>query len=369
MAATSGASGGTVAASPVQQCCPNAAKFERPLPPNGIPYAFDDTTTAVDTANNMLPYWQVLGPVAAPPPAVLPTQPPPQGSLTPPSNREDRDGAKWISVAVGKKMFLKSEILGQGCIPNVTFESQDPSIADVVTTKPAGAIGPFELEGKAAGETSLLAKCNGNFLGWVHVWCEDEVTIDCDVASIVTTSTRAANYVLADLESYINDIYKQMLIKVKLTDIGAVTVAPPNQAYNTNSAYLNALDVLAQAANPAFSANYRLMYYVNSAGHSGGLGKVSNGLGASGPGWSFFDFDTQGSYNTMAHELGHLLNLSHPLHDSDQDEFPVWQFGTLTGNVLGADQWNMMGYNGSVAQRGPNRRQVRYLQWKKCNRS
>ena len=353
-----------VPASPKQLCCPNAVTFDRPLPPRIVPYAFDDTTTAVDTGNGQFPYWQVPGT------APTQTQPPPPGSLTPPTNRQNRDGAKWVSIATGETMHLKSELLGQGCIPNVTFESQNAAVADVVTKAPSGVIGTFELEGKSAGETSLLAKCNGNFLGWVHVWVADKVTIDVDVASIVTANSRAANYVIADLQSYINDIYKQLLIEVSLTDVGAVTVAPPNQAYNQSQANLLVLDVLAQAANTGFSASYRLLYYVNTAAFSGGYGVVPGGLGAPGPGYAFFDHDINGSYNTMAHEFGHLLNLSHPAHDTDQDEYPLWQFSNFARrNVLGDDPWNLMGYNGSLAQRGPNRRQLRYLQWLKCNRS
>lgn len=172
------------------------------------------------------------------------------------------------------------------------------------------------------------------------------------------------------MQSYINDVYSDLFISVNIIDKGAITVLSPNSNYSTSTPDLLALDTLVQvAAKPPFTAPYRLYYYLNAAGHSGGLGMVPGGVGVGRAGFSFFDHDVQGAYNTMAHELGHCFNLSHPLHDFDQDEFPAHHIASLTGNVMSVDPWNLMGYNGSVAQRGPSRKNLRYRQWKKCKRS
>jgi hypothetical protein len=75
------------------------------------------------------------------------------------------------------------------------------------------------------------------------------------------------------------------------------------------------------------------------------------------------------------------MDLSHPLHDADKDEFPAHHLASLKKvfnpatnkleptNLMTEDEWNLMGYNGSLAQRAASRKPLRYLQWKKCKRS
>lgn len=362
-------SSGSVPQSGKVTCCPSTAQFLKPAKPVGLAHGFDDKTNSVDTANHQFPYWNTGQP--------SPNQYPAKGSLSIPSPKTTRDGANWVSVGVGKEIDIEAEMfdVDVACFTNVTFESQSATIADVVTVVPTTRKGPFKLKGVAEGETTLIAKCNGNVLGWVHVWCVQPVKIIVDVASIVVLDgnnkahSRAAKYVLADLEAYINDVYAQMWISVKLQNAGETKVAPKIIHSKKTAVYLNSLDDLAIQSNPQLSAGrYRLYYYVDTKPHSGGLGIVSNGLGKIGPGFSFFDHDIQGSYNTMAHEFGHLLNLSHPLHDFNKDEFPPHHLASLNGNVMAADPWNLMGYQGSVSQRGANRKPIRYLQWKKCKR-
>lgn len=339
-----------------QKCCPEVATFEI-AKTRSLYFAFDPTTN-LPANPGADEYWI-----------------PPTKAKSLPSSKITRDGARWVSVGVGLETEVEIAFdghKGAGCIVNCTYEVVPASIADVVTTAIAGSGVSFKIKGKAVGEASLKAICQGKEIGWYHIWCIQPVTINVDVASIVTPNSRAAVYSISDMEAYINEVYRQTLITVSLNDVGAVTVTPTLSTYSsTNLAHLNQMDALARAASSKFLADYRLYYYVDTAGHSGGLGVVSGGLGNPGPGFSFFDHHTDGSYNTMAHEFGHLLNLSHPLHDYDQDEFPLFQLNKMSpsANVLPDDQWNLMGYNGTLPQRGSSRKPLRYLQWKKCNRS
>lgn len=349
----------TVPASPVAPCCPDVAIFEQSKGNRASFFGFDDRTNLVATAGAD-EYW------------IPPTDP-----KTLPSDKETRDGARWVSVGVGKETQVTIGFGGTAnktCLPNCTYEVAPAAVATVVTTSVTADGVAFRIKGAQAGEASLKVMCDGKLRGYFHIWCAQPVVIDVDVASIVTPNSGAVAYVLSDMEAYINEVFSQALISVRLNDAGAITVAPSVTTYLTGSnsaaiAHYTEMDLLARAASKKLTARYRLLYYVNTAGHSGGLGIVSGGLGAPGPGWAFFDFDLQASYNTMAHEFGHLLDLSHPAHDTDRDEFPAFQLNNMSGNILQDDNWNLMGYQSPVPLRGPNRKPLRYRQWKKAKRS
>ncbi len=344
--------------SPAATCCPQVSTFAKPATQT-VYFGYDDTTNQVANAGAD-EYWI-----------------PPTKAKSIPGNKEKRDGAAWVSVGKNEETEVRIAFAGHSgaaCIGNVTFKSDNAAVADVNTSSVSGSNVPFKIKGKSAGECSIEVLCNGNTLGYIHVWCASPASIDIDVASVVTAHSRSASYVLADLESYINNVYRDFRLTVNLKDKGDIAVKDPASSYDssrTNNIALDALVVPAAAkAKKPMTSPYRLLFYVSSGSHSGVLGRVPGGVGTGRSGYSFFDHDTNGAYNTMAHELGHCLDLSHPLHDTDGDEFPAWQRATLGGsNVIPADEWNLMGYKGPVSQRGANRIEVRYRQWKKVRRS
>lgn len=345
----------TVPASPLALCCPDVAAFEGSTGARSTYFGFDDKTNLVANAGDE--YWI-----------------PPTDGKTLPGNKETRDGARWVSVGVGRQTQVTIKFGGSftaACLPNCSFEVDPAAVATVVTSSVTSSGVAFQIKGAQAGEASLKVICNGKLRGYFHIWCVQPAVIDVDVASIVTPHSSAVTYVAADLEDYINEVFRQSLISVNLNDAGAISVKPTASGYmngvtKADFAHFAEIDQLARASSSKLTARYRLYYYVATAGHSGGLGVAP--VGAPGAGWAFFDYDLLGSYNTMAHEFGHLLNLSHPIDDSDGDEFPAFQLATLSGNVLADDPWNLMGYNGAVSARGPNRKPLRYRQWKKLNR-
>lgn len=366
----------TVPATPVAPCCPDVSTFEVSSP-RTVYFAFDDRTNK-----------------AAAPTGNYDNSPTDTKSL--PSNKEDRDGSKWVSVMVGKTSEVVIEFLGgtAACIGNVTYNVAPATVAKVNAPMPTATGAKFTIEGLAAGEATIEVACNGTTLGWIHVWCAAEVTIAVDLCSIVsqnvvttpasgstpasTTTTaisRSASYVVADLEAYLNQVFNQVGVTFSVTDHGDVTIAETT-TYAKTAARSLTVEALARAAK-TFTGAYQMFYWVDVAPHSGGLGMVPGGVGTGRGAFGYFDHDTTGAYNTMAHELGHCLNLSHPIHDTDKDEFPHWQLARMvphptTGNdtnVLQDDNWNLMGYQGPVSSRGANRVDMRYRQWKKCKRS
>ena len=342
----------------VALCCPEVSTFESSKTRSNY-FGFDPKTNLVQNSNAD-EYW------------VPPTK---EKSL--PASRTTRDGARWVSVGVGLETEVEISFDGHkglGCITNCIYEVSPASIAEVMTKEITGNKVAFKIKGNAEGEASLKVICQEKVIGYFHIWCIRPVTIRANIASIVTPQARTASYSVSDMEAYINNIFRQSLITVKLKDAGAITVKPflsryLNDATPVALAHWNELDTLATLASSKLSEKYRLYYYIDKNGHNGNYGAVSRGLGMPGAAFTFFDHDTVGSYNTMAHELGHLLNLSHPADDFDQHEFPAFQLANMADNILNDDPWNLMGYEGTLPERAANRKSLRYLQWKKCNRS
>lgn len=364
-------------------------------------FGFDHKTNIVATGGHE--YWT---PVPAP------------GSLTLPGNKETRDGARWVSVAVGEEVeveinfdFKTTECIP--CIANSEYEVVPASVADVVTKSVTSKKAVFKIKGKAKGEASLKVKCDGKDEGWFHIWCENAATIKLDVACIITNRAPAATYSLSALRDHFNDIFRQALITLDMFDLGTIDLTgdaalatvestgyPPAageflsksgtpRPYDSKGAVLTALHNKASAALGARSAAplprsgaYRLYWYVPTAGCSI-LGTVMN-IGSN---ISFgFQPDSSTARNSCAHEFGHSLNLRHPSDPSCGSQYAAHNLATLgnavpayaatntepssladpgSGNVLANDPTNLMGYWSDR----PNRKPLRYHQWKTASRS
>jgi hypothetical protein len=379
--------------------CANVAFFEGSTSRPKY-YGFDHKTNIKAAANGE--YW-------------LPT--PAKGSLTMPGNKFTRDEARWVSVAVGKtaEVEINYAFTGPECIPcigNSTFTVVPANIAEVETAHITAKKAVFRIKGKATGEASLKVVCDGNDLGWFHIWCTTEATLKLDVGCIITNRAPAAAYNLAALQTHFNDIYRQAAIEIAMLDLGTIDLtadaalatvensgyngagpflekAGNPQPYASKGAVLNALHAKASASLNARATGvkpradaYRLYWYVPTAGCSI-LGTVLN-IGSK---TSFgFAADSATARNSCAHEFGHSLNLRHPSDGSSAAHFAAHNRSTLNtavgafaatntepsslaagaaGNVMANDPTNLMGYWGDR----PNRKPLRYHQWKIASRS
>lgn len=363
---------------------------------------FDHRTNQVATAGTD-EYW-------------LPT--PAKGSLTMPGSRTTRDGARWLSIGVGKEADVEINFAFKpvDCIPclaNTKFEVIPADIAETVTKEVSALQATFTLKGKKKGEASLKVTCAGTDIGWLHIWCENEATIKIDVVNVITNRAPEDAWSLASLQSCFEEIFQQAVLKVDMIDLGKVDLtanaafatvestgypgaggefldkAGSPSAYDNKAAVLAAIDTAASAELAARTAAplarvgaYRIYRYVPTAGCSIG-GTVAN-IGSS-PAYTFMT-DGAGARNSTAHEFGHCLGLKHPSDGSSAAQFPAHLRSTLStavpawpatntepasavataaSNVMANDPTNLMGYWGVKAARKP----LRYLQWKATSRS
>lgn len=222
------------------------------------------------------------------------------------------------------------------------------------------------------------------------------------------------------LRSHFEDIYRQALIKIDMLDLGEIDLtgnaalatiestgypasgeflskAGNPSPYASKGAVLNALNAAATTALAARTeaplaraGAYRLYWYVPTVGCSI-LGTVLN-IGSD---RSFgFAADSSTARNSCAHEFGHSLNLRHPSDSNSTAQYAAHLLATLnaavpifpatnteptnaaqaafvptpnrsSNNVLGNDPTNLMGYWSDR----PNRKRLRYNQWKTISRS
>ena len=300
--------------------CASVSFFEGPTS-RPLYFGFDHKTDMHETAPGH--YWKTC---------------PAHGDLPLPENTLTRDGARWVSVAVGKEVQLEInfDFKDDECIPcisNSTFEVVPSSVATVVTPKVSAKKAVFKIKGATPGEASLKVICDGKDIGWFHIWCQHEVTLKLDVACIVTDRAPAATYNMGALRTHFEDIYRQALIKVDMLDLGQIDLtgnfilsAIESSGYPTTGVFLDksgspsaydskgtviaALDgfaslslALRTSAPLARAGAYRLYWYVPTVGCSI-LGTVPN-IGSN---RSFsFKPDSATARNSCAHEFGHCL--------------------------------------------------------------
>jgi len=380
--------------------CANVAFFEGPTTRQYY-FGFDHKTNLVAAPNGE--YWKPV---------------PDRGTLTMPGNKLTRDAARWVSVAVGQQTQLEInfDFKGTECIPcieNSTFEVVPANIAEVVTASVSGKKAAFKIKGKAVGEASLKVICDGQDLGWFHIWCVNEATLKLDIACLITNRAPVATYNMGLLRQHFEDIYRQACIKIDMVDLGSINLtsnAPlatiessgypagggvflaksgTPRPYNSKGAVLNALHGAASTvlgarttAPLARAGAYRLYWYVPTVGCSI-LGTVLN-IGSN---ISFgFQPDSSTARNSTAHEFGHSLNLRHPSDGSSGPQFAAHNLSTRNvaspaytatntepastprtprSNVMANDPTNLMGYWPDR----PNRKRLRYHQWKAASRS
>ncbi len=337
--------------------CANVAYFQGATARNHY-FGFDHKTDMVTPPNiDPVPEKGYWNPVPA------------KGSLTAPGNRATQDGARWVSVAIGKEaeVEINYDFTGGDCIPciaNTTFEVSPASVAEVVTKKITAKQAAFKIKGLADGEATLKVKCDGKDIGWFHIYCKAEVRLFIDIDCIITSKSQPANYDVGVLSSVFADIYRQALIAIDIFDLGVVDLtgspmaaqaevlgypAGSNRLFSDavtdshDTQVFTLLDNAAQLAlatrtgvgaaptaatgsntvGPKPRANARRLHFYAPLG--GAAAGTSNLLGQA------IDIGSDAAFTTApdspttrvssAHEFGHMLGLKHPAHDPTGSQF------------------------------------------------
>lgn len=404
---------GTRPSGGVAPCCSDHARFEGTsratlsVGEERFPatYAFDPKTNLPETAGTD-EYWSST-PVAA------------RGDARPGDSDGGGDGAPWVSVPVGRMAEVEINFGGgtTACIGNATYELTSADVATVVTAHISTRSARFRIRGAAAGETTLVVKCDGNEIGWYHIWCAELVELTLNVVKLISDDAPASNYSdvsVDDIRDQMNDIFKQALLTFNVIDRGEQTLNETAQAQET--AALAAATALVGAGSPvqegdtvwdgtletnllnaAIPASWRsagtssytyALYFGNGTPRRAGR---NNGIGGTTPGGlgSRYSLGFQtANATTMPHEFGHMLGLAHPsdprAHSQNQiahhlidslDTDTVDIPGTATepaysgtekkSNVMARDPLNLMGYT----RRKSSRKMLRIDQCIACRRS
>ncbi len=383
-AQTPGAGGqpGGGSTSGVQICCPNFAEFKIHSDRQKY-FGFDDKTDMV----------------AAP---ADDYKVPPTKAKTAPTNRLTRDAAVWLSVEKGQTTTAKIHFDGsQPCIANCTYEAKPAGKASVVTATITASGADFTIKGDAKGDCTIIVKCSGKDIGWVHVSCLELITYRVGICHVnqdvpapaappgppgAPVAPPAAPSLalprptsnLAQFQTLFDDAYRDAAVKVVLTSLPEHKIPATTNLMNgaffdaTNTitlaqfiaksaqmhAIMDAAFATVSAANPTQTYILFLMRPPVETGRTlnGYARNIVSNYGV------FFNNDS-GTYSTAAHEFGHCIGLRHTNDPAGASQYVPHLTVQTAGqtNVATNDVLNLMGY-GSPR---PQRKRLRYKQWDK----
>lgn len=350
------------------KCCPPAVEFYGAVVPGQLKfYGYDPLVNRTLPNEDSHVYWYV-----GPQKGKVDIE---YGSLKKPGSRTDMDGSAWFSVGIGETTRFAAEFLGSGCFENVVFESEDPTIAVPVETKGKSTVMEMAVQGLKMGETTIFARCEGKLVGWVHIWCTRTTLITLDVASLLTKQTGIQLYNVERLQTYLNLVFGQMRIQFHVTDAGVIRLPEVKFANPLDAGpELEPLEpAMIAAAGDRLGSRYHVIFVVPEAslGKAVWGGQVLSGVGTSKFAYVYSYPDEYTAYQMLAHEVGHLLELSHPVDDADGDEFPPNHLNNLSStnfNVIDGAEHYLMGYGHALGGLTHMVDWIGYHQWVKAKR-
>ena len=264
----------------------------------------------------------------------------------------------------------------------------------MVSTVIAADRATFEIKGTAKGDATVVVRCGGKDIGWIHVACWDlqsyrvgmvrctqSVTSGTGAAAVTAAVLPSVAMNVANYQSFMDDAWRDAAVKVNLTalpdyEIPAATadmsagngfwdangvMASPYFLSNASTAVYPTTDAIhtaVAAANPGYDKYILLIPEPGSRGSGSFINGFARGIGGSY--CAFFNINS-GTYSTAAHEFGHMVNLRHPNDSNGRAQYPPHlQMPSGGSNVIPDDTLNLMGYGNPR----PNRKRLRYLQWK-----
>ena len=391
------------AVSATVDCCPRAVMFGFGAQPQGKAYGYDALSNMNVSMREMLLTEGARQPT-------LEYWDPAAGQIALPANKETRDGASWVSVPLGGETQLLMGLLGCASAANCTYEVVPATVAAVVDPKPAVDSDVLTIMGMAEGEASLKVSCRGKVVGYFHIWCKRMATIKVGIggisvrsathrdpgtgAPLATARATVDSAFVADLQQHLDNVYRQALIQFDVKLLGnldsdaapaGVKAQARQLAFDGPAAIFGAdgdinqglagdatryplwLGSLRQMGNLAKQqlgsyGKKSIWVLAQPSQQDPAIGGAATGLGEE---YVFLTY-TAGydAVQTIAHELGHALGLTHPI---DRAEINASQYPEhLRSEFVPAgraryvddDRDNLMGNN------TPNNTNLLYRQWK-----
>lgn len=357
-------------------CCPDAAWAS--VGGSKLRYFGFDDRTDLAHASSMLPpatnanaYWIKSLPVAGPAP----------------SNRLTRDGAPWVSVEQGKTAEVTMNLKGGSgaCLANVRYEIKPTNIASIERTSNATR-GAVVIKGQRRGEATLIARCNGKEIGWFHIACYRNKRYRvgmCEINQAVSGTPPSLllprpSMNLAPYKTFFDECYRAACVEVVLSalpryDLPATTNLAPGGGFfdsdgQMTEAQLSAnWDGITKTTDTIYNAVRRrnpgydkYLFLMMPPGPRVPNHKYVNGFARDiGAKYAIFFNSDSGVYSTAAHEFGHTINLRHPNDPKATSQYPK-HLRASGDNIPVNDNFNLMGYG----KPRPDRKELRYMQWK-----
>jgi hypothetical protein len=247
----------------------------------------------------------------------------------------------WVSVVrKGKSGKVRADMAPLAQFGNVTFVSATPAIATVTPNKAAAKSNVLTVHGHKVGEVQIDAMCGGTSRGFFKVKVYEKIVKTVAVRLVHEKNYKSTNVSDADIRAALKKVYQQAGVEFVLKRLPAKTVAfdlnGDGMVDVGNWVTAEMQKIIDVCKNDKYDFNIFLVNYPNDG---------STGFMNFNQRYGFIHADKSVSpQQTIAHELGHGLGLSHTPTDNVNimENYAESSAGAFTKWRLRKSQWDQL---------------------------